>query len=135
MLVLAPSYNPYIVRDPAVVRDALTLGRAIGNGRLPELDLLKIIHAVSGAAFRRLHSATVRAGCRNGGIGTKPHRQVTLQIGRQGVLHPHVRAIGIFRVHMHHCGVGPSGRAFLGNNRGNGLLLAFKEIDLEWPGA
>ena len=39
------------------------------------------------------------------------------------------------RVDMHHGRVGPAGRAFRGNGRGDRLLLALQEVDLVGPGA
>ncbi len=65
-----------IVGDPAVIGHAFALAFAGRHRRGPELDPLKVIQTVLGAALGRLHAAPVGAGGRHRRVRTKPDREV-----------------------------------------------------------
>ena len=51
------------------------------------------------------------------------------------MFHPHVRAVGVFRIRVHHGGVSPTRCSFHRNDGSNRLLFAGQQVDLERPGA
>ena len=107
-----------IVRDPAVIGHAFALARAFGDRRRPEADLSKfskplVLQPSSVSSALPLQAA--------GTAGTEPNQAARspCSFGLQRVLHPHVGAVRVRRVGVHHRGVGPAGGAFLGNRRGD----------------
>ena len=49
------------------------------------------------------------------------------------MLHPHIGAVGVLAVDMHHGGVSPPGHTFFGKNARNRCVVALQEVALERP--
>src|SRR5690606_3681810 len=103
------SYHADIVGYPAVIRHALVpLRGAFGGRRLPELDLVEIIEPVGLAALVAKQFIAL-AGSRHHRNRPEPRGQITLYLGLERMFHPHVGAVRIGGVGMHHRGIGPAG--------------------------
>src|SRR5438874_5893792 len=98
---------------PGVVVHAVLLAvAAVGNGRLPEMDLLvvrqRLVEVVFGTRTG-LDLVHERAGLRVHGRLTEDERLLGLDLWRRGVLHPQVRTVRVLRLLGEHPGVGQEG--------------------------
>src|SRR5579863_7005473 len=77
---------------PVLVRHASPSAAAVGDRRLPEADLVEIVDAI-GLAASVAEERVALAGCRHHGNAAEPGGEVTLELGRKGMLQPHVGAV------------------------------------------
>ena len=110
------------------------MGGALGLRGFPELDFVQVVKAVDLAEVAATGGfGLARRGCNR--HGAKPLGQGSLQLVTQLVFHPLVGAVHVLGIGVQHGGVGPAGCTFLGNHRGNRLLLALERIHHKAPGA
>src|SRR5688572_26455571 len=128
----AAALHPLIGRHPVAVGHAFAPAAAIAHRGLPEVDALEVLDAVGLAA--RLGKERIGAGRRDRRNAAEPSCRARLGIVRERLVEPHIGAIRMRRLGMHHGGIGPAGGAFL-RHRGADLDLAAgaQRVDLVWP--
>src|SRR5215212_12018777 len=122
-----------VIRDPPVIRNAaLFLRCAFGYRRAPEMDPVEIAEAIR-VATRVGQKGIALARRKHGRHRAEPRCEIALKLRIDRMLEPHIGAIGMRSLRMHHGGVGPTRRSFLGHDRLDGLLVGLEEIHLERP--
>src|SRR5262245_56419586 len=96
-----------VVRDPAITGRAGAAASASRERRGPERDAIELVVARTLAALLAQQGVALAGGqyYRN---RAEPGREVTLQLGVDRMLHPHVGAVRMLGIDMHHRGVGPA---------------------------
>src|SRR5262245_17755324 len=119
LALLAAAQDRDVVRHPAIVRHAFAaLGLAVGDRRAPEVDLLEAAEAVALAAL--IGEQRVALACvQHNRHGAEPGGEITLQLDIERVLEPHICAVRMLRLNVHHGGIGPPGHAFLWHHGGH----------------
>src|SRR3972149_3720998 len=64
----------------------------------------------------------------------EPGGQITLHLGIEGVFHPRISAVDVFRVHMQHGGISPTSSPFHRDNLVNRGAAELQPVRLEGPG-
>ena len=103
--------------------------QAVALRRGPEPDLLEVRLVVR---MERVAVPGVRGLVARLGVGrslAEPLGDLRLDLGRGDVVHPQVRAVGVRRLGVDHPGVGPAGRALLGQRRVDRGLVGLGEVD------